>query len=584
MVSEPAPNLESIANGRYEVRGLLGQGGMAAVYLVYDRRLRVECAIKVLAPEYSAKADLRRRFEAEASTMARLRHPNIASVFDIGDDNGAPYLVMELISGGSLNDYVETNGPLPPRLAVEVCISVLTALQVAHDSGVIHRDIKPHNVLLARDGTAKVTDFGIARVQSDDSPSMTRTGSVMGTWAYMAPEQRAGSRGLDGRADIYSTGAMLMDLLTGEAPADIFMCEMHTHMLDAVVEPLKPVLQRAVRYIPGERYASATEMIRALQDVLPELARVPEDHPKLGHRTGSTSLFPLSPVPGRSTPSGSTPKAETYNFDDGPLPPPGALPPARDAVSTTASSRPVAFSVAPVARERDSLSSETQVPDAERLRQLRADDERSRPGFVPVGGAETPARPSSRLPWILGGLGGFALLGVMAWGLQSVLQGGAQPPPVPDVAQAPPIIAPGDPVVVAPPEVPPVVVAPVEVAPVESSGPTATPKPVAVVKPVVKPVAKPSTPEVVEAVAPAPVPTPAPPAAVANGSYRVSGDADSVVLVGAGGRYSAGELPPGSYSIEASFAGGAMAPAGKATIASGQAVTIKCMSDFARCK
>ncbi|MSP54446.1 MAG: serine/threonine protein kinase, partial [Myxococcales bacterium] len=449
-MNEPAPNLESIANGRYEVRGLLGQGGMAAVYLVYDRRLRVECAVKVLAPEFSAKADLRRRFETEASTMARLRHPNIASVFDIGDDNGAPYLVMELISGGSLNDYVEANGPLPPRLAVDVCVSVLTALHVAHESGVIHRDIKPHNVLLARDGTAKVTDFGIARVQSDDSPSMTRTGSIMGTWAYMAPEQRAGSRGLDGRADIYSTGAMLMDLLTGEAPADIFMCEMHTQMLDAVVKPLQPIIQRAVRYLPAERYASATEMISALQQVLPELEPVPRDHPRLGRGEGGVSRFPpvrvgdrSSPpgsVPSSSSSSGSTPKGETYSFDDGPIPPSGGFPAARDGLASTGSSRPAAFSVAPTPREQDSLSSHTQVPDAGRLRQMRGETGGGGPPAVPLGdGPHLSARVPSRLPWIFGGVAGLGMLGALALGVQVWVR-----PPTPALDGSQVAVASGD--------------------------------------------------------------------------------------------------------------------------------------------
>ncbi len=336
MSDAPAPNLESIAAGRYEVRGLLGQGGMAAVYLAYDKRLRVECAVKVLSPEFAAKPELRRRFETEASTMARLRHFHIAAVYDVGDDDGSPYLVMELVPGGSLNDYVEDNGPLPPRMAAEVCISVLTALQVAHDNGVIHRDIKPHNVLLGRDGSAKVTDFGIARVQSDESPSMTRTGSVMGTWAYMAPEQRAGSRGIDGRADVYSTGAMLMDLLTDQAPADLFMCEMHPKMLDGVPDLLRPIIQRAVRYLPAERYATARDMGLALSAVLAELPTIPEGHPPLGAKVRAPTA-PTAPSSSSGLP------AATYALDEAldELSPMTAVP------AQTVLARPASFTVAP---------------------------------------------------------------------------------------------------------------------------------------------------------------------------------------------------------------------------------------------
>lgn len=540
-MSEPtAPNLESIAAGRYEVRGLLGQGGMAAVYRVYDRRLRVECAIKVMAPEFSAKGDLRRRFESEAATMARLRHTNIAAVYDVGDDNGSPYLVLELIAGGSLNDHLEMHGPLPPRMAAEVCISVLTALQLAHENGVIHRDIKPHNVLLARDGTAKVTDFGIARVQADDSPSMTRTGSIMGTWAYMAPEQRAGSRGIDGRADVYSTGAMLVDLLTGEAPADVFMCEMHTHMLDGVPAELRPIVQRAVRYSPAERYASASEMAQALQAAIPALPPVPEDHPKLGSRTRAPTL----------SPAGATPAA-TYAFDD------------------EASSRPPSVGSLP-----------GEPPD-------REGSKRSLAG-VPPG----PERQRSRGPWVLGTA---AALGVLMAGVWLGLQGLAEPangpadgPPMQLTAgQTAPATPAADPVQAGDPEQPGGAMQP---GGTMQTGGTTQPAPVpspAAVAPVKAP--RPTAPQATDvsvpaaAVAPivAPVEVPAP---ALTGTVQLTGDADSVLLVGNGGRFPPGEVPPGTYSIEASFAGGLLAPAGKVTVAAGQTLTIKCLSDFARCK
>ncbi len=548
-MSEPtASNLESIAAGRYEVRGLLGQGGMAAVYRVYDRRLRVECAIKVLAPEFSAKGDLRKRFESEASTMARLRHTNIAAVYDIGDDNGSPYLVMELVAGGSLNDHLDVHGPLPARLAAEVCVSVLTALQLAHDNGVIHRDIKPHNVLLARDGTAKVTDFGIARVQADDSPSLTRTGSVMGTWAYMAPEQRAGSRGIDGRADVYSTGAMLVDLLTGEAPADVFMCELHTHMLDGVPAALRPIVQRAVRYAPADRFASASEMARALLEAIPSLPTVPEDHPRLGS----------AGAPGPTlSPSGNTPAA-TYAFeDDGRPPNPGT--PSKGGLTLSPRDFP------PRGREPSdtSLSGAAHAP-----------------------AAQSPA-PRGRRAWLLAAI---PVAGLLAAGLWVATQSATAPTGQPVIAATPAAAAP----------VPQETVVPVAASlpPQPSSAQPAltTPSPAATPpaeKPVPKAVAvqraapSPVAPEVTAAPAAAPQ-APAPPAPravpVASGSVSVSGDADSILLVGAGGRFPPGEVPAGTYSVEAAFGGGALAPAGKVTVTAGQSVTIKCVADFARCK
>ncbi len=503
---------------------------MATVYRVYDQRLHVERAIKVLAPEYATKADLRRRFETEASTMARLRHDNIAAVYDVGDDNGAPYLVMELVGGGSLNDFVQVNGPLAPRLAAQVCIAVLRALQVAHDNGIVHRDIKPHNVLLTPEGVAKVTDFGIARVQSDDSPSMTRTGSVMGTWAYMAPEQRAGARGLDGRADVYSTGAMLMDLLTGDAPADVFMCEMHTHMLDGVPEALRPVVQRAVRYVPAERYTTAQEMAEALTATLPMLPEVPEEHPKLGQ--SKAPMPTISPSGPHSGPHSGP--AATYALDD---------------VGDPTVAQRAAFTVSP-----DVLGpTAATAPPAPRLRRARRAVMLvcGLLGLL-VGGAwaystwgepdPVPADPIGTTPDVKPG------------GVSPTLLAAATPDPIPE----PPVIEPA--------------AAPVLVA--------STSKPAAKV---VKPVATPVEPAVAvpEVVHPAAAPPPAP---AADGSFSVTGDADSAWLVAGGKRYSPGPVPAGSYTIEASFAGGEAAVAGKVTIAAGQSVTIKCVSDFQRCR
>ena len=200
-----------IIAGRYHLMKPLGSGGMATVYRVFDERLDVHRALKLLSPEMTERESLRKRFEVEARTMAKLHHKNIVMVHDFGWDQGRPYIVMELVSGGSLIDRVEKFGVLPPRMATTVGIGLLDALQVAHDHGVIHRDVKPHNVLVTVESIPKLTDFGIAQITG--GASMTKTSSVMGTLAYMAPEQRISAKMIDHRADIYAAvRAALADL------------------------------------------------------------------------------------------------------------------------------------------------------------------------------------------------------------------------------------------------------------------------------------------------------------------------------------------------------------------------------------
>ncbi len=257
---------------------------MASVYKAWDERLRCHRAVKLLSPEMAKNASIRKRFEAEAQTMARLHHPNIVDVQDVGSDGERLFIVMEYVPAGSLMDFLHANGPLPPRMAVEAMLPVLAALQEAHDHGVIHRDIKPHNVLITMGGRPKVTDFGIARVTTEDM-SMTKTGSVMGTWGFMAPEQRISARKVDGRADVYAAASTLYCLLTNETPVDLFAGALDGDMLAPVPEVLRPVVARASRYKPEERYGSAAQLGAALQVVLPDLPPVPEDFPALGFTT-----------------------------------------------------------------------------------------------------------------------------------------------------------------------------------------------------------------------------------------------------------------------------------------------------------
>lgn len=215
--------------------------------------------------------------------MASLAHPNVVAVFDIRRDDRDLFLVMELITGGTLWDWVRNHGPMPPRVAVQVMLPVLRAVGAAHDAGVIHRDLKPHNIMLDGSGDPKVADFGIAHVNTPLADgAYTRTGTVLGTWAYMAPEQRHSARKVDERTDLYSLGATLFSLLTAEPPFDLFAADQDTQLLEGIPAPLADQIRRATRYNPEDRFQTATEMSEALEALLADLPAIPTDSPRLG--------------------------------------------------------------------------------------------------------------------------------------------------------------------------------------------------------------------------------------------------------------------------------------------------------------
>jgi eukaryotic-like serine/threonine-protein kinase len=209
-------NLTTLASGRYVLGRQLGAGGMGLVRAAHDEVLHREVAVKLLADNLAADPEARERFLREARAAARIHDPHVVTVYDVGDEAGRPYLVMELVDGPSLADVLATEGRLDPHEVVEVAAQALAGIARAHDADLLHRDVKPGNLLRHPDGTIKVTDFGVA--EAADAPGLTRTGFVIGTRSYLAPERRRGQPA-DRRTDLYALGATLAELLNGRPPA-----------------------------------------------------------------------------------------------------------------------------------------------------------------------------------------------------------------------------------------------------------------------------------------------------------------------------------------------------------------------------
>ncbi|MDP3714328.1 MAG: Stk1 family PASTA domain-containing Ser/Thr kinase [Mycobacteriales bacterium] len=264
--------MSELLAGRYQLGDLLGTGGMAEVRAARDVRLGRDVAVKVLRADLAQETSFRQRFRREAQSAARLNAPCIVSVFDTGEDErGVPFIVMERVEGRTLRDVLQTEGRLLPQRALEVAADVLSALDVAHAAGIVHRDIKPGNVMLTSTGEVKVMDFGIARAAADGASTMTQTASVIGTAAYLSPEQARGEH-VDQRSDLYSTGCLLYELLAGTPPftGDSPVAVAYQHVREDPALPseydetlsadVDAVVLKAMAKSPGQRYQSAVEM------------------------------------------------------------------------------------------------------------------------------------------------------------------------------------------------------------------------------------------------------------------------------------------------------------------------------------
>jgi eukaryotic-like serine/threonine-protein kinase len=271
---------------RYTVEKTLGRGGMATVELAHDTELDRRVAVKRLFASLADDAIFRRRFLREARMAAALSHPNLVAVFDVGDEDGLPYIVMEYVDGETLADLVRRTGPLPPDRAVDLLLQVCAGLQHAHAAGLVHRDIKPQNLLVRSDGTVKIADFGIARTLQ--ATQLTQIGTVLGTAAYLAPEQAAGEQ-VTAAADIYSLGAVGYELLSGRTPYEFAsLTDLALQQREPPARPpgaspeLASVILRCLAFNPDDRPHSAAALAHELAQAPPDVTAPTEVVPPRG--------------------------------------------------------------------------------------------------------------------------------------------------------------------------------------------------------------------------------------------------------------------------------------------------------------
>ena len=284
--------MDKVLADRYRLTEQIGMGGMAIVYRAIDTRTGHNVAVKVLRPEFNEDAEFIGRFQREAEAASKMTHHNIVNLLDVGMDGDSRYLVMEYVQGKTLKEVIQERGRLSAPLACQIAIRILSALEHAHRNGIVHRDIKPQNILVHADGHIKVADFGIARIA--DSSTLTRGDNVMGSVHYFSPEQARGEQA-DATSDIYSTGVVLYEMLTGRVPFDgdnpVAVAMQHLHTMPVPILNIAPDVPPAVIHVcmkameknPQARYQSAREMASDLRAAL-------EDRADAGQRIGNTPV------------------------------------------------------------------------------------------------------------------------------------------------------------------------------------------------------------------------------------------------------------------------------------------------------
>ena len=249
----------------FEVRRLLGRGGMGAVYQAFQRDLEREVALKILPPETAGDEEFQERFRREAATLAKLDHPNIVSLYDYGEREGYFYFIMEYVEGADLSALM-SDGEFSPQEILAIVGQICDALDYSHERGVVHRDIKPGNILISEEGLTKIVDFGLAKMEDPLDQGLTRTLSTMGTLQYMSPEQMKGLKNTDSRSDIYSLGVVLYELLTGKLPAGRFKSP--SEQKGGLSPGFDEVVLKALKEEPGQRQQRAAELKSGLQQAV----------------------------------------------------------------------------------------------------------------------------------------------------------------------------------------------------------------------------------------------------------------------------------------------------------------------------
>jgi len=527
-----------LAQGRYAVHSVLGTGGMATVYKAWDRHLAVYRAIKVLSPALADRPAIRSRFLTEARAMARLRHRHVVAIQDVLDADGRIFIVMELIPGGTAWERVQRVGPWAEEAAVHFVANIAEAVQAAHEAGIVHRDIKPQNILLTEDGDGRLTDFGIARFDEvGDRRAETRTGTVMGTWGFMPPEQRNDASRVESRSDIYALGATLWAMVKGTTPTDLFMADREPEMTEGFSPALARVLVKATRYRPSDRYEQATDLAAALRSVAPDVHTAPLQpalpHDRMKDDTSGTLVALLDPM------------AQSV-----------------DGHATVAD-------LAEAVEKADQVLVPAPEPEAE-APPLVEDDHYGRRRPAGLAGMAIAAAT------VVLAVAAFAMVGARLPDAPGTRIDGPAVQPVdtePDLdrGKEPPLVYPKDPL----PPPPPVEPDPPEPPPPE---------------PVVPPSPPPDPPEGTHKPPPDAPPDPEPSggtaAPVPEGSVQASGDfIDLWMQAEDGSQYEPGAMPVGSYTVYARFQpGGEKVVAAVVTVAEDEAVHLKCASSFLKCR